>query len=404
MFVDSLRFALAALWAHKLRAGLTGLGMTIGNASVILVVSVALAGRSFVLRLIEGVGSNLIYAYYAPAGSLGAQQSDVITLEDAEAVRQHLGPRATAVAAVVTANDRMVVDGKERDITVLGSSAEYRLVRNLSIVAGRFYDADETAAREKVCLLTHDLARRLYGSPQNAPGGVLKVFGLQFTVIGVFRETIPTFEQTEILGESVLIPITVMKYFVPVLRVDPLYVSVRSQQDVEPATRQVEQILTSRHRPGAVYKVANLATLLATARRISFALTLVLLLVSAIALTISGIFIMNIMLVTVTERTREIGIRMALGATRRQVQTQFLLEAGSMSFLGGLLGILLGVAAPLLGRRLLATLNVPGVELPISALSIVAALVVSCSVGVAFGLLPASRAARLNPTEALRYE
>src|SRR6185295_11204958 len=130
---------------------------------------------------------------------------------------------------------------------------------------------------------------------------------LRFIVIGVFREGVDTFGQSEISGESIVIPITVMEYFNQVLRVDPLYVAVRSGEDVEPVTRLLHQILSSRHRPGAVYTVQNLRSLLGAARQISFALTIVLLLVSAIALTISGIFIMNIMLVTVTERTHEIG-------------------------------------------------------------------------------------------------
>jgi putative ABC transport system permease protein len=400
MFFDSIRFALAALQAHKLRAGLTGLGMVIGNASVILVVTVALAGRSFVLKLIEGVGSNLIYAYYEyGANAAVEQQSDFLSLDDAEAVRRQLGDRALGVAPVVKSSDRVIVDGQERQVAVLGSNTDYRVVRRMAILAGRFYDDEELLTRQKVCLLTADLAQRLYGAPRSAVGTQVKVQGVQFTTIGVFREGVETFGQSEISGESILIPITVMKYFDPVLRVDPLYVAVRASGDVEPATRQVRQILESRHRPGAVYKVDNLRALLSAARQISFGLTVVLLLVSAIALTISGIFIMNIMLVTVTERTREIGLRMALGATRRQIREQFLLEAGTISFLGGLAGIVLGVAAPLFARRFL-----PGVEIPISTLSIVAALFVSCSVGIVFGMLPASRAARLNPTEALRYE
>jgi putative ABC transport system permease protein len=397
---DSIRFALAALQAHKLRAGLTGLGMVIGNASVILVVTVALAGRSFVLRLIEGVGSNLIYAYYEyGANTTAEQQSDFLNLDDAAAVRRQLGDRALGVAPVVKSSDRVIVDGQERQVAVLGSNTDYQVVRRLAILAGRFYDEEELLTRQKVCLLTADLAQRLYGAPRRAVGAQIKVQGLQFTAIGVFREGVETFGQSEISGESLLIPLSVMKYFDPVLRVDPLYVAVRAGGDVEPATRQVRQILESRHRPGAVYKVDNLRALLAAARQISFGLTVVLLLVSAIALTISGIFIMNIMLVTVTERTREIGLRMAVGATRRQIREQFLLEAGTISFLGGLAGIVLGVATPLFARRFL-----PGVEIPISTLSIVAALFVSCSVGIVFGMLPASRAARLNPTEALRYE
>lgn len=400
MFLDSIKFVLAALWAHKLRAGLTGLGMVIGNASVIVVVTVALAGRSFVLKLIEGVGSNLVYAYYEYGSSAtGEQLNDLINLEDAEAVRRQLGERALGVAPVVKGSDRIVFSGQERQVAVLGSNTDYRIVRHLSILAGRFYDEEELVTRQKVCLITADLAQRLYGPARSAVGSRLKVHGMQFTVIGVFREGVETFGQSEISGESVLIPITVMKYFDPVLRVDPLYVAVRTSGDVDPATRQVRQILESRHRPGALYKVDNLRSLLAAAREISFGLTIVLLLVSAIALTISGIFIMNIMLVTVTERTREIGLRMAVGATRRQIREQFLLEAGSISFFGGIVGIAVGVAVPLVARRF-----VEGVDIPISLLSIVAALFVSCSVGVVFGLLPASRAARLSPTEALRYE
>ncbi len=399
MILDSIRFALAALWANKLRATLTGLGMVIGNASVVIVVTVALAGRAFVLRLVEGVGSNLIYAYYEAGGSAAGQQSDHITVDDVDAVRRDLGDRALGVAGVVKSYDRVVFDGRERELAVLGSNTDYREVRHLAMRAGRFFDDLELLGRQKVCLLTPDLAQRLYGSGPNALGNQIQIHGLQFTIIGVFHEGVDTFGQSEISGESILIPISVMKYFSQNLRVDPLYVAARSSADVEPLTRLVRQILVSRHRPGSVYTVANLANLLSTAKRISTGLTLVLLLVSAIALTISGIFIMNIMLVTVTERTHEIGIRMAVGATRGRIRSQFLLEAGAISFIGGTAGIVLGVAAPLVARHFLR-----GVEIPISPLSIAAAMLVSCTVGVVFGILPASRAARLNPTDALRYE
>jgi ABC-type antimicrobial peptide transport system, permease component len=191
----------------------------------------------------------------------------------------------------------------------------------------------------------------------------------------------------------------VIRYFTQVERVDPLYVQARSASDVEPVAAEVRRILESRHRPGARYRVETLTAILDAAKNIAAILTLVLVLVSAIALIISGIGIMNIMLVTVTERTREIGVRMAVGASRRDILGQFLLEAVTLSIGGGMVGILVGVAGPLA-----ANFFQDQVKIPISMLSIVIAFAVSFLVGLVFGLLPASRAARLNPTEALRYE
>ena len=177
-----------------------------------------------------------------------------------------------------------------------------------------------------------------------------------------------------------------------------MYVQVRDPEDVEAAMVKVKQILESRHRSGAKYYVDSLKAILDAAKQISMILTLVLMMVSAIALIISGIGIMNIMLVTVTERTKEIGLRMALGAPRRAVMIQFLSEAVIISVVGGFIGILLGVGIPWIAAL------VSGIDIPISGWSVAIAFGVSLLVGVVFGLLPASRAAQLNPTEAIRYE
>jgi putative ABC transport system permease protein len=396
---DALGFALSALWAHKTRTALTGLSMMIANASVIVVVSVALAGRDFVVQLIEGVGANLIYAYYEAGGNVSTSEADYITLDDLEAVKRQLGDVVTGAAGVMGTWDSIPIDGRSSQVRVLGSNQDYRVVRNLTIPAGRFFDQSDIEERRKVCLLTEPLARKLFRSPPNAVGQTVKVHGLQFTVIGVFREGVDTFGQSEVADDSILIPITVMAYFQSVERVDPLYVSVRSQQEVDEATERIRQLLESRHRPGSTYRVENLAGILQAARQISSVLTLVLLIIAAITLAISGIFIMNIMLISVSERTKEIGIRMAVGATRRKVQYQFLLEAVCISLLGGLVGVFFGVLVPLVARQFL-----PQLSIPISPLSIVAAVVVSGTVGAVFGLLPASRAAKLDPVEALRYE
>ncbi|MCL4783812.1 MAG: FtsX-like permease family protein [Bryobacterales bacterium] len=212
-------------------------------------------------------------------------------------------------------------------------------------------------------------------------------------------ERTETFGLSELGSETALIPITVLRYFSPVERIDPLYVQVASPDDVVPITAQLRSILESRHRPGARYAVENLTAILEAAKSIALVLTVVLILISAIALVISGIGIMNIMLVTVTERTREIGVRMAVGASRTAVRQQFLIEAMILSLAGGLLGILIGVAVPVSAGYFLDDLRIP-----VSPVSILVAFATSCTVGLVFGYLPANRASRLNPTEALRYE
>jgi putative ABC transport system permease protein len=315
------------------------------------------------------------------------------------AVRGQLGDRVSAVTGIITNYDRILIGGREEDVAVIGSDHHYKDVRNLAITAGRFMDANDVALRSKVAMLTEKLARRLYSSLPAAVGQILKLHGLQFTVIGTFKERTSTFGMSELTDETILIPITVIRYFTRSERIDPMYVQTKRSEDVEELTRRVRTIVEGRHRPGARYRVENLSAILEAARNIAAILTLVLIMVSAIALIISGIGIMNIMLVTVTERTREIGVRMAVGASRREVLQQFLLEAVLISVGGGLLGILLGVAMPLSVRFFTDEFRIP-----ISSASVLIAFAVSLVVGLVFGLLPANRAARLNPTEALRYE
>src|SRR5580700_1425477 len=399
-FGESLRFSLHALNANKVRSFLTALGLVIGNASVILVVTISITSRDYVLDQIRGVGSNLISAQYSAGTNTATQvDADFIKLADVEAVRQQFGSRLVAATSVMTNNGRVLINGKEQDVRVIGTDDQYPLVRNMLLLSGRFMDQNDIEQRQHVTVLTEKLAQKLYGSTGAAVGQIMKLFGLQFTVIGTFKERTGTFGVSEIVDETVLIPITVIKLFTPVERIDPMYVQARYSSDVRPLTAAIQQVLESRHRPGAKYEVFNLSGILEAAERIALVLTLVLVTVSAITLIISGIGIMNIMLVTVTERTREIGLRMAVGAPRKAVLQQFLTEAVVLSVAGGFIGILIGISIPLTVRFLTDQIRVP-----ISIMSIVVAFCVSLIVGVVFGMLPASRASQLNPTEALRYE
>jgi putative ABC transport system permease protein len=398
---EALRASFEALRANKFRAFLTALGLVIGNASVILVVTISLTSRDYILDQIQRVGSNMVIAQFDGGNNpaTGTSAADYIKTTDVAAVRQQLGSRVVAVTGVMNDFDKMRVGTREEDISVIGADQYYPDVRNLELLAGRFFDAGDVEARSKVALLTELLARRLFGGQERAVGEVIKLHGLQFTVIGTFKERISTLNLSELGSETVLIPITTLKLFAPIERIDPLYVQARTTGDVEPVTNLVRSILESRHRPGAKYLVQNLSGILDTAKSIAQVLTAVLVAVSAIALIISGIGIMNIMLVTVTERTREIGLRMAVGAARRDVLEQFLSEAVIISLAGGIAGIVIGVAIPLSVQYFTSDISIP-----ISPVSIIVAFTVSVLVGLLFGILPANRAARLNPTEALRYE
>jgi putative ABC transport system permease protein len=397
---EALRSSVNALRANKFRAFLTALGLVIGNASVILVVTISLTSRDYILSAIERVGSNLIYANYeAGNNSASIAAADYVKTADVDAIRDQLGSRIRAASAVMNSFDRMRVERHEEDVSIIGTDQYYPIARNVVFLSGRFFDPSEVVQRDHVALLIEKLARRLFGSQNAAIGRTVKLHGLEFTIIGTFKEGSDTFGNSEITNNTVLIPITVLKFFAQIERVDPLYIQVRNQSDVEQCTTLVRSILESRHRPGARYSVNNLNAILDTARQIAGILNIVLIIVSAIALVISGIGIMNIMLVTVTERTREIGLRMAVGAARRDIMEQFLAEAVLISLVGGMAGILIGVAIPLSVRFFTDEFAIP-----ISPLSIAVAFTVSLGVGLLFGILPASRASKLNPTEALRYE
>ncbi|OLB18617.1 MAG: hypothetical protein AUH16_08990, partial [Acidobacteria bacterium 13_2_20CM_57_7] len=386
-----------ALRANKLRAILTSLGVIIGSASIVLVVTVALTSRKFVLSQIEAVGSNLIQVELVQRPDKPQPLSYEMTLEDLEAVRGI--PNVIEVAGTRELPMTVVVGGVERPVNLVGVTAGYQAIRRLVVLRGRYLDAGDMEMRSKVCLITTQLADRIFGQ-ENPVGRPIRMGELTFTVIGVFRERVETFGLSDIQENSVILPFTLMKYYTGVEVVRLLDAQAARAEDVPSVERQVGQLLRARHPSGAEYKVLTLTAILNAARNISLALTIVLIIIAFIALVISGVGIMNIMLVTVTERTREIGIRKAIGAARREILYQFLIESFLISGGGAVLGILIGIAVPVTIQSFL-----PGnLRVPVSPLSVIIAFVVSCSTGLFFGYLPANQAASLQPVESLRYE
>jgi len=394
---ETLSVAIDALRANKLRAILTSLGVIIGSASIVLVVTVALTSRKFVLSQIEAVGSNLVWVELVQRPDKPQPLSYEMTLDDMEAAKSI--PGVITVAGTREYPMTMTVNGVERPVNMVGVTDGYQKIRRLLVLRGRYLDAGDMEMRSKVCLITTQLADQIFGQ-ENPIGRPIRMGELTFTVIGVFRERVETFGLSEIQKNSVLIPFTLMKYYTSMEVVRLLDVQADSAEDVPSVRRQLTQLLRSRHPAEAEYDVQTLAAILNAARIISLALTIVLIVIAFIALVISGVGIMNIMLVTVTERTREIGIRKAIGAARREILYQFLIESFLISGGGAVIGILIGIIVPVVIQPFL-----PGnLRVPVSSLSVVIAFVVSCSTGLFFGYLPASQAASLQPVESLRYE
>jgi putative ABC transport system permease protein len=395
---ETWQVALEALRANKVKAALTMLGVVIGSACIVLVVTIALIGKFYVMAQIEGVGSNIVYANYGGSTGGARSQADEITLADMEAVR-HL-PHVVEVAGTYDMPTSIVVNGQEKPVALVGVTEGFQKIRNLFIIEGRFFDDLDQATGAKGCLITQELAKQLPPGPMI--GRQLRVGEQTFTVIAVFRERVATFGQSEITSQSVLIPFGLIKYYAGSDYIRTLYAQADTGDNVPETTLAVQSLLKSRHASGAVYMVQNLASILEAARKISVALTVVLLLVGMIALIISGVGIMNIMLVTVTERTHEIGLRKAVGAKREEILYQFLIEALIISGMGAIIGIAIAVGVKIIVEPLIPA--EVGLKIPISIYSVVIAFVVSCATGVLFGYLPASRASKLQPTESLRYE
>jgi putative ABC transport system permease protein len=399
------QLALQALRANKMRAILTMLGVIIGSASIVLVVTVALAGKRYVLAQIEGVGANLVYANVVNSSdSESLTLADQITPADLAAVKEGLPELVAGAAGTNTIPMTVSARGQERLVNLVGVTEDFERIRNLAVLRGSYFDEDEIATGSKVCLITEVLARRMFPAA-NPVGMDIQVGELHFTVIGVFRERVAALGQTEITRESAIIPFSLLQYYTGTQYFKTLYATAASAEDVPLVTREVAEILADRHRSGAQYRVQNLSGILQTARNIALGLTVVLIVIALIALVISGIGIMNIMLVTVTERTREIGIRKAIGASQDAIRYQFLMEALAISGTGALAGIGIAVLIPALLNFLLGFFpDAADVSVPVSWISVVLAFVVSCSTGLVFGYLPANRAARLAPAESLHHE
>jgi putative ABC transport system permease protein len=390
---EAVRLAWEALQANKLRSGLTMLGVVIGVTSVVLLVAIGSGARNEVTLGIESLGSNILFV--APGDlSFGSQPAlSRLTLDDVRRVGDAVGdPRR--VAATVASGELARVGPRRAQVNLNGTNETIPFVFDRTVARGTFFSEADVAARRRVAVLGADPAETLF--PDRDPlGRFVTIGGVRFRVIGVLTRVGTTLGVDR--NQEAFIPVTAAQRLFGVSRVDGIAVRAVSPQDI-PAEQQVIREVVSRAHPEQDFQVLTQEDILGVVGRVLSILTIVLASIAGISLLVGGVGVMNIMLVSVSERTREIGLRKAVGARTRDVLRQFLLEAVALTVSGGAIGILLGIVIALVVGRL------SPVPAAITGWSVALAFGVSVAVGVFFGVYPARKAARMEPLAALRYE
>ncbi len=316
MFSEVVRLAVDSFRASKTRFLLTMLGMVIGSASVILVATLGSTGKQYALDQLNSIGPNKIELQYGGGTVSGPDNTstpDYMTLDDLNAVKDQV-PGIVASSPMLEFHDNVSIgSGITKATTLLGVSPQYRVVRNLVLVSGRFFDDQDDSAHEKVAVIVQPFAEELYGTSNAAVGKTISVKGIPFVIIGVFREAFNTYGQSEISDHTMLVPYPVLRYFTGTNTLKEIFFTVRDSSMVVPAKDRILAIIRSRHYAGSVYGAQILTEILTNAAKIADMLTIVLTLGASITLIVSGVGIMNSMLANVQSRIKEIGIRKASG-------------------------------------------------------------------------------------------
>lgn len=410
--LESIRVALRSMGANRLRSALTMLGIIIGVGAVIALLSIGQGAGAAITEQVQGIGSNLIIVIpgAAPRAGSSVGVAGTITLADANALEDRVCCPAIAAVAPVYQRTAQISNGANNTNTqVIGVTPTYERIRNWRTTAGRFVDERDLQAVARVAVLGKATAKNLFGS-EDPVGKSIKINRIPFRVIGVLAEKGGTSMFGGNQDDVVLIPLTTAQQRLfgsaaqtaqGAPRVSSILISAVNEKQIDAAMAQITQVLRERHRiqyQQDDFTVISQKDLLGALNQITDILTLFLAAIAAISLLVGGIGIMNIMLVSVTERTREIGIRKAIGARRKDILTQFLIEAVTISVSGGIIGILFGA---MIGMAVNAT---GVIKTTLDPSSVVLAVGFSIAVGLFFGLYPAARAASLHPIEALRYE
>jgi putative ABC transport system permease protein len=404
VWLESLKVALACLWSNKLRAALTMLGVIFGVGSVIVMIAIVEGARAEVMKQFEALGSRLIIVFFSPEREERERTTvSGLRLEDAQAIRD----QCSLVKAVSPETPPLSVDvhyeGRKKRASVVGAQSECLMVRNLKVARGRFITREDEQSWRKVCVLGSALPRELFGD-EDPLGKEIEVQKIRVTVVGVLAKKGRAFGEE--LDERMYVPITtVQKRVMGSVNLGVIFGLAHNDSQSEAAADQIWEVLMKRYRNERVFTVDTQTRILEAADQVLMIFRIVLGGIGTLSLLVGGIGIMNIMLVSVTERTREIGLRKALGAKQRHILWQFLTESATLSGVGGLFGIGLGsLLSWLVGHFARDARGSPLLPTAVPLWSVALGFFFAAAVGLFFGIYPAYRAARLDPIEALRHE
>jgi putative ABC transport system permease protein len=404
---DLIQETFSAIFANKVRSGLTMLGIIIGIGSVIAMVSIGQGAQGQIESSIQSIGSNLIivtpgFQRNVGGGGVSAGRGTATTLTQADA--DAIGKEVLSIAAIAPDLSRryqIIAKGANTNTQVVGTVADYPAVRNIEVDSGTFFTEQHLLSLSKVAVLGPATRDDLFGEEADSIGQKIKINKIEFTVIGVMKARGGTGAGSQ--DDMIFIPIsTAQRFLAGDAYVSAISIQAADQNSMAAVQEDVKNLLLARHNISdpamADFQVMNQQDIAATASTVTNTLTMLLAAIAGISLVVGGIGIMNMMLTTVTERTREIGLRKAIGAKKGDISAQFLAEAIVLTFFGGAIGIFLGWLASQ------AVSQLAGLATKVSFTSVLLAFGVSAAIGIIFGFYPARRAANLNPIEALRYE
>ncbi len=418
IILDTIQTALLALRSNKLRTGLTMLGIIIGVGAVIALMAAGQGAQQGVVNKVQGLGSNLIFIRPATTSQNGVRslQATTLTTNDADAINnQQQFPYVTGVTSQGNSSTQIIANGQNVSTTLTATDPNYPAVRNFNVSGGRFIDQQDLQSNSLSIVLGYTVASELYQNPQDAIGqtvrmaiGDARFLSFNMQVVGVMQQKGSSGSTSD--DDQVFVPLTTLETRIPFLRnpqgltaVQQITVQVANHGQLDQAKQDITSLLLSRHSGNQDFTVQTQNDLLSTANQVSRTLTILLGAIAGISLVVGGIGIMNIMLVSVTERTREIGIRKALGARRQDILLQFIVEALIVTILGGAIGVGGGVLAAHLANGHAFGTN-SAIDTVVTPVSVFVAAGVSVLIGLFFGIYPAFLASRLDPIEALHTE